>query len=128
MERNTRQRGAIRRAFQRADRPLSIAEVLEASRSEVASLGVATVYRNIKHLVEEGWLAVVQLPGAPDRYELEGQEHHHYFHCRSCDRVFRIAVCPPGLDQMLPPGFRHERHALTIRGLCRDCAEADSLR
>ena len=54
MERNTRQRSAIRDSIARADRPLLPQEVLEAARQDVPGLGIATVYRNLKALVEEG--------------------------------------------------------------------------
>ena len=53
MERDTRQRQAIRAALERADRPLSPKEVLSASRRRVRSLGIATVYRTLNSLLEE---------------------------------------------------------------------------
>ena len=52
MERSTRQNAAIRQAIAAAGRPLSPAEVLEAARREVAALGLATVYRTLKALVD----------------------------------------------------------------------------
>jgi Fur family ferric uptake transcriptional regulator len=51
MERNTRQRSAIRDAIAQAQRPLLPHEVLEAARTEVPGMGIATVYRNLKALV-----------------------------------------------------------------------------
>lgn len=123
MERNTRQRGAIRRAFQRADRPLSTSEVLELARAEVGRLGIATVYRNIRAMVDEGWLATVDLPGQASRYELHGKPHHHHFHCRSCDRVFDVPGCSPDLGAGLPEGFRIETHEVVLFGTCQDCTD-----
>jgi Fur family ferric uptake transcriptional regulator len=61
MERKTRQRGAIRDAIAQADRPLLPQEVLEAAQHAVPSLGIATVYRNLKVLVEEGVLAPTEI-------------------------------------------------------------------
>lgn len=122
MERNTRQRGAIRRAFQRADRPLGTGEVLDLARSEVGGLGIATVYRNIRTLVEESWLAVVELPGAVPRYEVHGKEHHHHFRCNRCDRVFEAPGCVNSLNELTPPGFSLESHELVLYGVCTECA------
>ena len=62
MDRNTRQRQAIRRIFEEVDRPLSPQEVLPAAQSYVPGLGIATVYRNLKALVTDGWLESVALP------------------------------------------------------------------
>ncbi|MEW6280573.1 MAG: transcriptional repressor, partial [Candidatus Eremiobacterota bacterium] len=50
MERNTRQRDAIRRALADANRPLAPQEVLEEARRYSPGLGIATVYRNLKGL------------------------------------------------------------------------------
>ncbi len=122
MERNTRQRGAIRRAFQRAGRPLNTGEVLAQARTEVGGLGIATVYRNIRTLVDEGWLAPIALPGEAPRYELSGKEHHHHFHCRRCDRVFDTPGCVISFTEMTPPGFRIDDHDIVLYGLCAECA------
>lgn len=124
MERNTRQRGAIRRAFQRADRPLGTGEVLELARGEVGGLGIATVYRNIRTLVNEGWLDVVELPGEVPRYEPHGKPHHHHFRCRQCNRVYEVMGCVQSLNDIVPPGFTLENHELVLYGLCADCPPA----
>src|ERR1035438_10693612 len=85
--RKTRQRAPIRQAFQRADRPLSPRQVLDAAQAEIDGIGIATVYRNIKGLLDEGWLSAVELPGSPTVYERSGKPHHHHFHCDGCSRV-----------------------------------------
>lgn len=124
MERNTRQRDAIREAFRHSGRPLSTDEVHLAARKTVPGLGVATVYRTIRSLQAEGWLATVELPGAPARYELTGKAHHHHFHCDRCDRVFDLVGCPATLQDLLPRSFRLDRHELVLYGRCADCARA----
>ena len=123
MERNTRQRQAIRRIFEEIDRPLSPQEVLPAARSYAPGLGIATVYRNVKALVEEGWLASVSLPGEPPRYEMAGKRHHHHFRCRTCDRVFEINGCSTNLIQLTPQGFRLEGHEVVLYGRCVACVD-----
>lgn len=122
MERNTRQRAAIRSAIEQAQRPLLPQEVLEAAQAEVPGLGIATVYRNLKALVDDGELRVVELPGENPRYELAGHEHHHHFQCTRCDKVFDVHACPGDLSRMAPAGFVVEDHDLTLYGRCSDCA------
>lgn len=121
MERDTQQRRAIRQAFREAGRPLSPQEVLEVAAPESPGLGVATVYRTVKGLVEQGWLATVTLPGEPPRYEVAGKEHHHHFHCRGCGRVFEIEGCPGELARMTPKGFVLENHEVVLYGRCAGC-------
>lgn len=122
MERNTKQRDAIREVFERIARPLGPNEVLEAGRSQVAGLGIATVYRTINSLVESGWLVPVELPGEPPRYERAGAAHHHHFRCRACTRVFEIPGCPGDLSELTPAGFTLEAHEVVLYGLCARCA------
>jgi len=96
--------------------------VLDAAQVQVPSLGIATVYRNLKALVEEGALRPVNLPGENPRFELAGHHHHHHFQCRQCDRVFDVHACPGDLSGMAPQGFTVEDHDLTLYGRCKDCA------
>lgn len=121
MERNTRQRSAIRDAIAQADRPLLPQEVLVAAQQVVPGLGIATVYRNLKVLVEEGELQAVNLPGENPRFELVGHQHHHHFQCRECQRVFDVHACPGDLSRLAPQGFTVEDHDLTLYGRCKDC-------
>jgi Fur family ferric uptake transcriptional regulator len=122
MERSTRQRSAIRAAIDAAQRPLSPQEVLAASQAAVAGLGLATVYRNLKLLVEAGEIQQVTLPGDSARYEPARQAHHHHFQCTRCQRVFDVHHCPGDMAQLAPAGFLVERHELTLYGCCQDCA------
>lgn len=124
MERTTRQRLAIRRALERLARPLSPQELLDEARQEVPAIGLATVYRAVRALVADGVVLAVELPGEPARYELAGSAHHHHFRCRSCDRVFEVAGCPPGLAALVPAGFELERHELVLYGRCGECRAA----
>ena len=121
MERNTRQRTAIREAIARANRPLLPQEVLDAAQADVPGLGIATVYRNIRSLTDDGELSEVKLPGENLRFELAGHHHHHHFQCRLCQRVFDVHACPGDLSQLAPQGFTVENHDLTLYGRCKEC-------
>ncbi len=122
MQRETRQRKAIRRALIEAGHPLSPREIHEAAGALVDGLGIATVYRNVNALLEEGWLVAVELPGEAPRYERAGKEHHHHFHCRKCDRVYEVEGCPGNIKSVTPEGFQLERHEFVLYGLCLSCA------
>jgi Fur family ferric uptake transcriptional regulator len=123
-QRNTRQRAAIRDAFELANRPLSPQQVLDAAQATVQGLGIATVYRNIKALLDEGWLSAVDLPGAATVYERSGKAHHHHFHCDQCSRVFELAGCVPSINRLAGHRFSVSRHELVLYGTCADCRAA----
>ena len=124
MERNTTQRAAIRQCLADAGRPLLPQEVLEAAQAQVPALGIATVYRNLKAMVDEGELRAVTLPGENPRFELAGHQHHHHFQCTQCQRVFDVHACPGDLSRLAPLGFTVDDHDLTLYGRCKDCGPA----
>ncbi len=121
MGRNTAQRKTIQTVFESARHPLGPNEVLSAAQCALPALGVATVYRAIKDLLEEKWLVSVNLPGEPARYERAGKQHHHHFQCGSCNRVFEAEGCSLSLQELVPQGFRLTAHELILYGYCASC-------
>jgi Fur family ferric uptake transcriptional regulator len=121
-ERNTRQRRTIRDVVDRAGRPLSTDEILTGARQSIASLGMATVYRSIRALLEEGWLTAVDVPGRSPLYERSGKGHHHHFACARCKRVFELGACAAEIRSDVPPGFVASGHDITIYGTCSACS------
>ena len=122
MERSTRQRTAIAQALAAVGQPLLPQELLLEAQKTVPSLSLATVYRNLKGLVEEGVVDVVALPGEATRYESHRHHHHHHFHCSSCQKVFDIDACPGDLGHLLPKGYVLASHELTFYGGGAGCA------
>ncbi|MBI4891256.1 MAG: transcriptional repressor [Acidobacteria bacterium] len=120
--RNTKQKEAIRAALESAGRPLTADEVLARAKSAVSGLGAATVYRNLRTLLDESWLAEVQLPGEVTRYELSGKGHHHHFHCRLCGQVFELPACRGDFPALAPKGFEVTGHEVILYGYCPGCA------
>jgi Fur family ferric uptake transcriptional regulator len=119
--RETRQGLAIRQVLESANRPLTPEDVLASAQRAVPGLGMATVYRRIKTLLEERRLVAVELPGQSARYEVAGKAHHHHFHCRGCDRIFELSGCVDGLRELIPRGFRVTGHDVVLYGYCRSC-------
>ena len=119
--RNTQQRKKIREVFEKAGRPLNVEEVHSLVREIIPGLGIATVYRNLKALLDEGAIQLVSLPGENPRYETRVHGHHHHFQCTACERVFDVHACPGDLSRLAPAGFTVEDHELTLYGRCRDC-------
>ena len=120
--RRTDQKAALRAVLEAADRPLTAQEVCDRAQAEAPGLGIATVYRNVKRFVADGWLAAVDLPGEPTRYERADLGHHHHFQCESCGKVFDIHGCPGGVRALVPEGFELHRHEIVMYGRCDGCA------
>lgn len=128
MVRATQQRKAIYSVLVNCGRPLAVNELLALARKEVAALGIATVYRNLKALQAEGQVAQVDLPGQPPRWEITPEAHHHHFLCSTCDKLFEVSGCPDGLTSLLPKGYVLAEHELLLRGQCDSCAKGTKSR
>ena len=122
MIRVTHQRNAIRQVLQNAGRPLSPHEIFDMAQRKVSGLGIATVYRNLKSLQEEGAIVAVELPGQPPRWEVSPESHHHHFLCNTCDKLYEINACPEDLQHLIPDGYVLEDHDILLRGQCNDCS------
>ncbi len=124
--RQTPQRNAVREALASGSGPMSAKQILDAAAAQAPGIGMATVYRALKLLADEGLVAVVEIPGQPPRYELTGQGHHHHLYCRGCSQVFEIMQCPGDFADLCPPGFKVEGHELVLFGLCDRCARTNA--
>ena len=122
MQRQTKQRQLIEEMLKAADRPLLPKELLSKAQESIPQLGIATVFRTLKKLVDEGEAKIVCLPGDSPRYERSDLGHHHHFKCSECDAVFEISGCPGHLENLLPKGFQMTDHEITLFGRCADCS------
>lgn len=120
--RDTRQKRAVRRVLETAGRPLSPEEIHEAASRESDGLGIATVYRSVRALLDEGWLEAVELAGRPTLYEVAGKGHHHHFVCDDCEAVYELEGCSTSVQISLPRGFRARDHEITMYGRCAACS------
>lgn len=128
MLRQTRQRDAIQDVLTRSEHPLSPREIHGQATRDLPGLNLATVYRTLKELLEEAWLARVELPGEAARYERAGKAHHHHFHCKRCDRVYELDGCALSRAAKIPRGFLMEGHEVIIWGVCEACNSGRPLR
>jgi Fur family ferric uptake transcriptional regulator len=121
MERMTKQKKAVWQALEEAEGPATPADLLLLAQKEVPRIGIATVYRVLKHLIQDGKVALVEIPGDSPRYEIERHHHHHHFLCRSCDKVYELEGCIEGIARLAPPKFKVEQHEIVLYGVCARC-------
>ena len=122
ISRDTRQKRAVRRALEITGRPLSTEEIHGLASRESEGLGIATVYRSVRALVDQGWLSEVELAGRPTLYEIAGKGHHHHFVCEQCGAVHELEGCSSSVKLSLPRGFKARDHEITVYGRCAACA------
>lgn len=121
MRRKTTQRTAIKEIFCQHERPLTVDEIFTYGRKAVETLNQATVYRNLKILIDDGWLRRISHPLLGTLYERTGTGHHHHFYCRECNRAFELPGCLLKEDKIAPDEFVVEDHEVFLFGICPSC-------
>jgi Fur family ferric uptake transcriptional regulator len=122
--RPTAQRVGVLAELMREQDDVTAQELHERLRARGERLGLATVYRTLNALAEEGVVdALAHHPGELC-YRWCGDEHHHHLVCSSCHRVVELAECEldPWLDRIAAQhGFVATDHRLEVAGVCAGC-------
>lgn len=116
--RATKQRSAIMAAFEKEGRPLSPKEVIALASKDVPNLGIATVYRNIKSMQEEGELEAVEIPGQSPRYCLPRERSTVLFICDESERVFFLPEDSVNIEYTrIPERFNPLQSLVILHGI-----------
>ena len=119
------QREVILDAFLRAEKHVSVDELLNLVQKRHPDIGRTTVYRTLKLLQEAGLAAELTLDGE-SRFEPDyNRAHHDHFICNSCGAIFEFAneEVERIQDEIAAGlGFTIEGHRHQIFGLCRLCS------
>ena len=123
----TKQRQAIlRELMDREDHPTA-EKVLEGVRGDLPQISLATVYRNLRRLADEGLVQELPDRGEGRRYDGTPIPHHHFF----CTRCGGIEDVRAGLPSTLKESLAKEVHGevrqlrLQLFGICQTCQNED---
>ena len=120
--RQTKQKETIRNICLNSSNALSINDIHDMARKAIPSLNLATVYRNINKLVNEGQLIKFSHPTKGTFYEKAGKPHHHHFFCSDCNTAIEIPGCGLSLEKPINDGFIIDSHEVFLHGTCAKCA------
>lgn len=125
-QRRTRQRAAVDEVLDETADFISAQELHAVLRSRGAGVGLATVYRTLQTLADDGRVDVLRADGGEAVYRrCLREEHHHHLVCRSCGATVEIAG--PAVERWTKSvadkhGFVDISHTLEIFGTCPKCA------
>lgn len=125
-QRKTRQLEAVLSAVRGMADFQSAADIFTKLQLNGTPVGLATVYRNLAALAEDGVLDTVKSADGTTLYrECESSEHHHHLVCRSCGKTeeFHLKGLEETLNEMgREMGFSALRHTVELTGLCPQCS------
>lgn len=120
----TPQREMIIEIIAHSGRHMTVDEVTEELHTRTQSVNVATVYRTLDLLVEEGLASRADLGEGRVVYATAQHGPHVHLVCRQCGRVIDADVALfESLFQRIRAGYGFvcSPHHFAIYGLCADC-------
>lgn len=124
----SKQKEAIIKVLRETSSHPSAEWIYEQVRKDMPNIGLATVYRNLRVLKEEGEVLEIHTSGDGARFDGDTRAHYHFF----CDRCGKILDLDESVDSMIETrvasrtGLRVTRHHLELGGVCLDCQELEN--
>ena len=123
--RTTRQRSALVALLDELDGFRSAQDLHALLRQRGESVGLATVYRALQALVDDGQLDILRGNDGEASYRRCSPVHHHHLVCRSCGRT--VEVADPPVERWAARiatehGFADVQHQVEVFGTCATCA------
>ncbi len=125
--RDTRQRAAVRAVLAETEEFASAQQLHARLRERGDGVGLATVYRTLQHLADEGEIDVLRTGDGESVYRRCSTGHHHHLICRRCRRtveVDSVAVERWARKIAAENGFADVEHVVEVFGTCAECAAA----
>lgn len=127
--RATRQAGVVESVLASSSAFRSAQDIHAELRSRGERIGLATVYRHLQALAENGALDVLRIGGGETTYRsCDSARHHHHLVCRRCG--FTVEVTAKTVETWsqrvaAENGFADPEHLLEIFGVCADCQQSE---
>lgn len=103
----------------------SAQQLHDGLRARGEKVGLATVYRNLQAMVDQGEVDVVRIDeGGETRYRKCNPRHHHHLVCRRCGLT--VELDGPTVERWASAaardnGFHEVEHVVELFGLCGGC-------
>lgn len=126
MQRMTKQRQAVFAELSRVNDFRSAQQIFEDLHSQGQRVGLATVYRNLQSLAEDGSVDVLRSSEGESLFRrCDSAEHHHHLVCRNCGAAAEISqheIESWVAEVAAAHGFTQVSHSMELFGLCSNCA------
>lgn len=98
-------------------------EIYEKVRKRLPRISLATVYRNLEVLSEQGLIRKLELGASQKRFDRTIDDHYH-IRCGICGKIDDLPASPAeGIEQKFEPmsGYLITGHTLEFSGICPEC-------
>jgi Fe2+ or Zn2+ uptake regulation protein len=120
--RMTKQRRIILEELKKVKTHPKADEIFFMVRKRIPNISLATVYRNLKILKDQGKIMELTYGSEPSRFNGNPSPHLHFF-CNSCKKIFDIEQIDFKFDTtpLKRRGFKVLGYRAEFFGLCKNC-------
>jgi Fur family peroxide stress response transcriptional regulator len=124
----SRQRKVIAEIVKESRNHPTAEEVYDEACREIPTIGLATVYRNLNFLADQGEIIKIRQPGGIERFDGRTEEHYHMV-CPECGALTDIYAGKESIERVIEEigqafGINAGAFCLTdafLEGLCIKC-------
>ena len=102
----------------------SAQDIYAGLREQGNTIGLATVYRALQGMVDDGMVDVLRTDDGEAAYRRCSAHHHHHLVCRRCGRTVEVEDRPVerwAADVAAQHGFVDVVHEVEVFGTCARC-------
>lgn len=115
-----------------SDEDYTVAQLHQALEDEGYRMGIATLYRQVRSLLSEGSLSMVQKEDGAEHFHFlsspQGCFEHYHLKCKLCGRLYHLEcqLLHALEEHMLSEHhFRIDRRDSLIYGWCEECSKKE---
>jgi Fur family ferric uptake transcriptional regulator/Fur family peroxide stress response transcriptional regulator len=117
----TIQRTSILQAIDQAGH-INIDEIYDHVKELYPTLSLATIYKNIILMQQNGVIIEVPMNGEKSKYELKKEDHIHLI-CQSCGTIQDSKITPNRQKALKIENFQIKYSQINLYGLCLSCQQ-----
>jgi len=117
----TKQRKLVYNIMSESDGHMTAEEVYNTAKARMPKVGLATVYRNLNKLVEDGMLSKIDLGNGSVTYDITTVLHAHLV-CSKCGHVSDVPLNSKIFQKTMDAKkFQATEYTMVVKGICSDC-------
>ncbi len=98
----------------------SIDEIYEDVKEHYPTLSLATIYKNIILMIQQGVIVEVPINGEKSKYELKKDDHIHLI-CKSCGKIKDKEITKEKEQILSIENFQITNAQINLYGICKEC-------
>jgi Fur family transcriptional regulator, ferric uptake regulator len=122
--RTTKQRKLILEELRKVTSHPTAEQLHQMVRQKLPGISIATVYRNLEILSDEGEVLKLEVAGTQRRFDGTPENHYH-IRCSRCGKVDDVHMEPLASMETRAAvvcGYQVLSHTVEFEGICPDCA------